>query len=113
MVNNTDDDTLSLKGSGLRPVGIRDVRDTKDGKSKEFVALNEKQLPKIELQDSEGGQLGSIQIISDRAKKNAATESEQFNTLLESRLAKVKAATVDISKQLDEIEPHFTKDDVD
>ena len=52
-------------------------------------------------------------IIDLLIKKNAATESEQFNNLLESRLAKVKAATVDISRQLDEIEPHFTKDDVD
>ena len=113
MVDNTDDETLSPKVPGLRPVGIRDVHATKVEKSKEFVALDEKQLPKIEQQDLEGGQRGSIQIISDRAKKNAATESEQFNNLLESRLAKVKAATVDISKQLDELEPHFTKDDVD
>ncbi len=113
MVDNTDDDSLSLKVSGLRPVGLRDVRASKDDKQKEFVALDEKQLPKIEHEDPDGSQLGSIQIISDRAKKNAATESEQFNNLLESRLAKVKAATVDISRQLDEIEPHFTKDDVD
>tara|TARA_E500000178_G_scaffold337515_1_gene376789 strand:- start:332 stop:673 length:342 start_codon:yes stop_codon:yes gene_type:complete len=113
LVDNKDDDSLSLEVSGLRPVGMRDVRATKDEKPREFVALDEKQLPKIENEGSDLSQPGSIQIISDRAKKNAATESEQFNNLLESRLAKVKAATVDISKQLDEIELHFTKDDVD
>ena len=53
--------------------------------------------------------LGGVRVISDRSKKNATTESEQFNSLLEQRLAKVKAATVDISKQLDDIEPHFTQ----
>jgi hypothetical protein len=54
-----------------------------------------------------------MQVLSDRSNKNTEVENEQFNSLLEQRLAKVKAATVDISKQLDEIEPHFTTDPVD
>ena len=51
--------------------------------------------------------------MTQRSQKQAESESKQFNDLLEKRLAKVKAATVDISNQLDEIEPHFTTTPLD
>ena len=58
-------------------------------------------------------QPGVTQLVTQRSQKQAESESKQFNDLLEKRLAKVKAATVDISKQLDEIEPHFTTTPLD
>lgn len=115
LADSTDDESLSL-GGALRPVGLRDVKAAKKkprpAKS-DFLPLDDSTLPKIDGAAIGMGLSGGVRVISDRSKKNATTESEQFNSLLEQRLAKVKAATVDISKQLDDIEPHFTPDPVD
>jgi len=103
------DDELFPLGGGLRPVGLKDVKASEEPVADEFVSLKDSDLPTVD----DSNQPATMQVVSDRSQKNAASESEQFNSLLEQRLAKVKAATVDISKQLDEIEPHFTTTPVD
>ena len=115
MVDSIDDEPLSL-GVGLRPIGLKDVKAAtapKESDESSFVSLSDSVLPKVDESGRDIGQSGVMQVLSDRSNKNTEVENEQFNSLLEQRLAKVKAATVDISKQLDEIEPHFTTDPVD
>jgi hypothetical protein len=115
LADSIDDEPLSL-GAGLRPIGLKDVKavTAPEGSGEStFVSLSESILPKVNESGQDAGQSGVMQVLSDRSNKNTEVENEQFNSLLEQRLAKVKAATVDISKQLDEIEPHFTPDPVD
>lgn len=115
MADSIDDEPLSL-GAGLRPIGLKDVKAVtapEESGESTFVSLSESILPKVNESGQDTGQSGVMQVLSDRSNKNTEVENEQFNSLLEQRLAKVKAATVDISKQLDEIEPHFTPDPVD
>ena len=103
-----DDDLFPL-GGGLRPIGVKDVKASKQAPEDDFVPLKESDLPVV----GDINQLGVTQLVTQRSQKQAESESKQFNDLLEKRLAKVKAATVDISKQLDEIEPHFTTTPLD
>lgn len=115
LVDSIDDEPLSL-GAGLRPIGLKDVKAAtapEESDESAFVSLSDSGLPKVDESGRDTGQSGVMQVLSDRSNKNTEVENEQFNSLLEQRLAKVKAATVDISKQLDEIEPHFTTDPVD
>jgi hypothetical protein len=103
------DDELFPLGGGLRPIGIKDVQASKKTPEDDFVPLKDSELPVVD----DVTQPAVTQLVTQRSQKQAESESKQFNALLEKRLAKVKAATVDISKQLDEIEPHFTTNPVD
>ncbi len=115
MDDSIDDEPLSL-GAGLRRVGSKDVKAALAPESEVdsgFVSLSDSGLTQVDETGADIVQPAVMQVLSDRSMRNAESETEQFNSLLEQRLAKVKAATVDISKQLDEIEPHFTTDPVD
>ncbi len=103
------DDELFPLGGGLRPIGIKDVQASKKAPKDDFVPLKGSELPVVD----DVTQPAVTQVVTQRSQKQAESETKQFNDLLERRLAKVKAATVDISKQLDEIEPHFTTNSVD
>ena len=103
------DDDLFPMGGGLRPIGIKDVKASKKPPDDDFVPLKGSDLPVVD----DVTQPAVTQLVTQRSQKQAESESKQFNDLLEKRLAKVKAATVDISNQLDEIEPHFTTTPVD